>query len=105
MATLVLPSSSEADAFNFQVRLEGVIYDFTLRWNTRDDHWYADVADTDGNAIASGIKVVADWPLLKGLAQGTRPPGDVVALDSSGLGDPGLQDLGERVLLLYKERA
>ncbi len=105
VATLLLPATTTESAFNFQVQLEGVVYDFTFHWNTRDAHWYVDIADAEGNAIASGFKVVADWPLLKGIAQGARPPGEVVAFDSTGEGDPTLEELGERVLLLYAESA
>lgn len=103
MATLTLGSSTSDRAFNFQAKINGVVFDFTLTWNERDAHWYLDLNDADGAPIRSGVKVVVDWPLLKGCVDARRPVGDVVALDTDGAGDPLITDLGGRVLFLYNE--
>lgn len=103
MATLTLPTTDEAEAFTFEVSLEGTLYLFALAWNARDSAWYMAISDADGAPIATGIRVVVDWPLLKGVADSRRPPGEIFALDTTGTGDPGLADLGGRVSLIYNE--
>lgn len=103
MAVLQLPSATDTEAFRFETELEGVIFKFAFQWNERDSHWYMTLADSEGAAIVSGIKVVARTPLLRGISDARRPPGDIMAYDTTGAGDPGLEDLGENVLLLYHE--
>ena len=103
MATLELPSANDTEAFEYETELQGSVFQLSFRWNRRDAHWFLTVRDADGVDIASGRRVVADWPLLKGVVDVRRPHGEIVALDTTGEGDPGLTDLGGRVLLLYEE--
>ncbi len=48
------------DAVNQTQRftMEGTSYDIRLTWNTRATVWVADIADTDGNKIVSGLALV-----------------------------------------------
>ena len=104
MIQLVLPS----DTANFDLRVTLDDVDFVLRfeWNQREEKWYLTVSDADEDAILSGVKVVADYPLLTLAKHDSRcPAGQLLAVDSSGEGlDPHFSDLsGEtpRVLLMY----
>lgn len=104
MATFELPASSTGEAFQFEVELQGALFTFLFLWNSRDAHWYMTVSDSNGVPILSGRRVVVDWPLLRNVADLRRPKGEIVALDTTGEGDPGLADLGGRVPLLYEEK-
>lgn len=104
MSVLVIPTRTDLDNYSLEVELEGVAFVLSLAWNYRDESWFLSVATTDGTPIASGIKVVCNTSLLATCSNPDRPPGSLYAWDTSGAGtDPGLDELGERVTLLYQE--
>lgn len=104
MATLVLPTSPADTSYFFRVTLEGVNYAFRVFWNTREGAWYFDINDDAGEPIVSGQKVTVDWPLLVNVVDARRPPGDLVALDTTiDGGEPAREDFGARVKFLYTE--
>lgn len=81
--------------------LDGVAYVLRVRWNTLDAAWYLDAWERDGKTrIAAGVKIVVG--IL--LAQTVQHPlfmSGIFAWDTSGRDlDPGLVDLGNRVLLV-----
>jgi hypothetical protein len=103
MSTVVIPTSSSLDHYSQQVTLDGVTYILEFAWNRRAERWFMSISDGEG-PIATGMKVVADRPLLTYVSNTRRPPGELMALDTSGGEiDPGLHDLGDRVLLMYRE--
>lgn len=64
------------------------------------------IADTDGNPLLSGLKVTLSTPLLNRFVSTALPNGDLMAVDTTGQDlMPGLQDLGDRVLLCYFSNA
>lgn len=83
--------------------LDGRDYVLAFRWNQRAGSWTLDLADQDGAAIASGCVLVAGYPLLKGVTDARRPPGELAVLDTFGLDDldPAFSDLGTRFVLVY----
>ena len=104
MAIFQIPVQVGVRDQEFQVDLEGRLYTLRLAWNIRAEAWFLSLSDSDGVAILSGKKVVVDWDLLRTLADERRPPGRLAAMDLEGLGTaPGLDDLGERVVLTYLE--
>lgn len=106
MAVLIIPVRKAQSHQRFQVELDRVTFNLTLHWNQREGYWYLTVADSAGAAIASGLKIVANWPLLRRIASHTAPKGEIMALDPTGkLGDPGLEDLGSTFPLVYLEEA
>lgn len=88
--------------FDVQVTLEDVTYTLQFRWNVREEAWYMHILDAEGTTVLhAGLKLVADWPLATYTTE-RQPPGILVARDTSGEGrDPGLDDLGDRVQLVY----
>lgn len=104
MALEEIPISDAADkvAFYFLVELDGTDYQCSFRWNSREGFWYMSLFDLDGNPIRTGLKVVANWPLIRLDRTGNRPPGEIVFVDAGEVpADPGLEDLGERVGMVY----
>jgi hypothetical protein len=83
--------------------LDGVLFTLELRWNSRAQAWSMDLYDAASNLLAGGLRLVADTPLLERFGKRDDfPAGDFIAFDSSAQGlDPGYEDLGTRVSLLY----
>lgn len=104
MATWIIPTLADTEFYTERVELDGVVFALTFAWNTREEKWYLSIADADGVALASGIKIVADWPLFQSVSNTDMPKGMMIANDTSGAGlDPGLDELGGRVLLMYMD--
>lgn len=106
----VLPLRPSLGAYRFTTSLDGTQYLFSVRWNSRDNEgrgaWYFDVSEFDGTAILRGVKIVlgtylgrwSDHPLLL--------RGVFVAQSSATVhADPGFDDLGVAVQVLYYNRA
>jgi len=103
MTAVAIPTRTDLEAYEEQVDLDGAAYTLSFAWNRRDSSWYLSLADAAG-PIASGIRVVVDTPLTQFVASNRKPPGTLMALDTSGAGlDPGIDELGGRVQLLYLE--
>lgn len=84
--------------------LDGTDYLFEFRHNQREDCWYFSVATTDGEPLASGVKIVSDRFLLARFADVRLPPGRLVAIsNTTDKSPPRLDELGEdrRVTLIY----
>jgi hypothetical protein len=108
MATTIIPMEDAADLgqFLFSVDLDGVNYQFDMRYNEREGFWYFNISDVDGNIIRSGVKVVSNWPLIRLLMDSNRPAGELITIDTRYQPlDPGLSDLGIDVLFGYEEEA
>ena len=106
MQALLLPLRAGVPHYRFSVELDGADYGITLRHNERDGYWYLSLATGAGEPILSGSRVVLGLPLLRNVVSPLRPPGELVATDTSSRGLlPGLDDFGTRVLLAYVERA
>lgn len=88
-----------------RVELDGRDYVLAGDWNQREGKWYLSVRDPADNSLIHGPrKIVADWNLLRGCVDARRPPGVLLALDTSEQGsDPGFDELGpdRRVALTY----
>lgn len=97
-----IPTTSDQPHYTQVTTLDGRDYVLTFEYNFRDLSWYLDVADQDEVVIAAGLRLVVDWDLLQRCVDERRPPGILWCNDLSGAGlDPGPDDLGTRVELLY----
>lgn len=99
MAALSLPTFSGRLAYRYEVELSGRAYQLALRWLEVDGRWSLDVATGDGVPLLSGLRVVADSPLLRLGADDRLPPGEIVAYGATPGRDPGRDDLS----LIYVE--
>lgn len=99
MAALSLPTFPGRQAYRYEVELSGRSYQLALRWVGADGRWSLDVATADGTPLRSGIRVVADTPLLRLGADERLPPGEIVAYGATPGQDPGRDDLS----LIYVE--
>lgn len=104
MALNVLPLDSDDAKYTIDITLSGILLRYSFYYNGRGDFWTLDVYDTDDNPIVGGIKLVADWELWGQFNDARLPPGPLYCVDTSGQGtDPGADDLGSRVILVYDD--
>lgn len=109
----IKPQTPPLPFFDVVASLDGVNYTLQFRWNERgmrllsdgteeEGSWFITVLDEPGQEVILGdVKLVVDWPLWRVRADRT-PPGFLIAFDTSGEGiDPGLDDLGVRVVIDY----
>lgn len=90
----------------FGVELDGTSFRMALRFNNRDGYWYLSLYTSQDEPIVQGRKVVLDFPLWARYVDPRLPPGQVLAVDTSGVGEEaGEFDLGARVQLVYVEDA
>lgn len=100
---LVIPTSTDP-LFSQVTTLAGRDYILTFAWNLRESAWYLDIADQDGVVLAASLKLTVNYPLLARRTDPRLPAGVIYPLDRSGAGiDPGLDDLGTRVVLMFIE--
>lgn len=103
MTTSIITTRPDLDNYEQRVDLDGVEYRLGIAWNRRGEHWTMSLSLADGSPVVSGIRIVADTPLLAAVSHPDRPLGELVALDTSGASlDPGRDDLGQRVLLMHQ---
>lgn len=90
-----------------RVRLDGREYTLRGRYNQRTGKWRLGLLGADGTVLHAGVKVVCHYPLFRNLVNEAGPPGVLMALDTTAIDpalegvDPGLEDFGTRVVLVY----
>lgn len=100
---LEIPLPVDVPLFTMGITLDGREYSLLFDYCEREFRWYLSVSLADGTPLASGIKVIADWPILRQKVDGRLPPGILTTADVSGSGGepPAFSDLGRRVKLWY----
>lgn len=102
MAVQIIPTSQQESNYTQVTGLDGRDYVLELRWNQRQGRWYLKISTADDGTIQGPVAVVADWPLVYPGKDLPLPPGCLMAVDTTGQGrDPGLTELGGRVVLVY----
>ena len=88
--------------YSIEVELDGTNFVLEFEWNDRAASWFLDVRDEARVLLLAGVRVVVGFPLIARYRDPKLPKGDLSAVDTSGLDlDPALEDLGDRVLLIY----
>jgi hypothetical protein len=108
MSLLVIPVRPSVPFSRRRVTLDGREYSIRLRWSMREEVWYLDLLDVDGESLLLGRPLTANKGLLAQYRQAIAglPPGEIYALDPRATpADPGLDDLGDVVFLAYAEAA
>lgn len=87
----------------FDTVLDGVSYTVQHYWNTRDEAWYLNLLDVNGDPIFSGIKIVLGVALGRRVTD-PRMPGvfaarDLAATTLNDQRDATFDDLGSRVVV------
>ena len=99
---VIVPTRTDIATYEFSIELELLVYRFRMQFNGRDQSWFFDLLDEEGNPFRQGKKVVTNFPLLRLLSAEGRPPGELYAIDTTGENiRAGLEDLGSQVILVY----
>jgi hypothetical protein len=104
VAVVTIPCAAANSArWTQRTSVAGREYELAFDWNERRGRWSLSLADQDGSPIATGVTLVTSYPLLRGVIDPRRPPGDLFIVDTTGLNDlePGFADLGTRFVLAY----
>lgn len=114
MAT-VLPLRPSIGSYRFTLPLDDVQYQFRLKWNSVERPgttaapkgvWYMDVLEFDGTPIIVGVKIVLGAYLARWSNHPLFLNGVFVARSSAPVHeDPGFDDLGSTVQVLYFNRS
>lgn len=106
MATTIIPTRSDgAQRYSLRCPLGATVYSLEFFWNARDSSWSMTISDSSGNLLLSR-KITVGTALLGRFQGSTLPYGEIFAYDTSGANaDPGLTDLGIRVLLTFTDGA
>ncbi len=98
-----IPIQAGEYAFDERVILEGVEYVFSFQWNARASAWFMTIRDADDVQIVGSVPIRVDTSMTEHLRNlAGMPPGSFVAIDTTDSGvDPGEDELGERVRLIY----
>lgn len=115
MTAQAIPVSRDLAFYRQTTTLDGRDYILTFRYNAREDRWYIDLADQDDVEIVSGLKLVCAHDLLLRIVDERRPPGRLMVHDGAASDpatsvkidaeDPGFDELGDTVVLLYVPEA
>ena len=98
-----IPIALDTPLYTERVILDGREYLLRFDWNEREKRWRLDIGNIQEEWLAVGIKIVADFPLLRRFRSEAMPPGQLIAKDFSPQGgeSPAFLDLGRRVRLIY----
>lgn len=97
-----IPLSSQLSHYKQTTSLEGTAYQFDVRWNTRDETWSISIADTDGNPILSGLKLLPYSPLIQRYKIEGFIEGELVGINTTNEFEPPNRDnLGSDFKLFY----
>ncbi|ODN41182.1 phage baseplate plug family protein [Piscirickettsia litoralis] len=97
-----IPLSSKLPNYTQTTSLEGTAYKFDVRWNTRDETWRISIADTDGNAILSGLKLLPYSPLIQRYKLTNFISGELVGINTANQYEPPTRNnLGTDFKLFY----
>ena len=103
MSCLIVSVKPGVPDQRLSVQLQELTFDLVLTWNARSEQWSLSMADAEGD-LFSGHALVLDTPILWQYQHPRAPPGELFVVDTSEVGEePGLADLGARVLLVYSE--
>ncbi len=97
------PEIPNSARFVFNMDLSEQTYRFRFDWNDREESWYMSVFDIDDTPRLLGKRVALTGDLFYPHVTGV-PPGTLLAYDTSlQFATPGVDELGNRVVLLYFE--
>jgi hypothetical protein len=82
----------ELPFYTFGITLAGVQYFMTMRYNSRADRWFLDVADSQRTPVVTGLPLLVDRRLLQQYPTLPVPYGELIVTDDSGRDlDPTIQ--------------
>jgi len=104
---LNIPIVQGGGPFQENILLENEEYIFAIHFNQRSPAWYLTI-EKNGEIIVRESKIIAGYNLLDSAISAEKLPGSLYLYDvdlQTSLGnDPGINDLGDRIILVYEEK-
>lgn len=103
-----IPLRNDLDAWRQTTAIDGVPYQWRLRWNVRAQGWVLSILTGGGETLVAGLFLVLRWDLLRAhrAREPRLPEGLLVAVALDGTTTPPSRtDLGERVRLYWYSEA
>ena len=104
---LNIPIVQGGGLFSENMLLENEEYVFSGHFNQRSPDWYLTI-EKNGEIILRESKIIAGYNLLDSAISAEKLPGFLYLYDvdlQTSLGkDPGINDLGDRIILVYEEK-
>lgn len=98
-------STSYGAQFKFNSELSGTNFIFLIEWNTRFERWFMSIFDTEENPLLMGIPMHVNTDLIGRFPRENLPAGTIILFDTSETEEEcAYDDLGDRCILLYRER-
>jgi len=98
----VIPIDNDLTSQEIEVVLDGTPFNINLTYNARFDFWTMNFLNLEDESLVAGIKLVLDFPLLEQWVDKGLPPGEIIAVDTTGNETEINRDnLGETVELVY----
>ncbi len=95
---------SDGTPFLIRPTLTGAEHVIEFIFNQRLGSWTLNFYDAGRSPYWLGVRGVADWSLLSRCSDPRKPPGRLYLVDTSNRGlDPGENDIGDRVRLVYDD--
>lgn len=102
--TLAMPAAPWPDKWSHRYVLEGRTYWFDVTYNDRDGFWYLAVGGSDRSTQVQGLTLNIGTDKLRPYKYADVPPGRLDVVDANGgFVEPGLDDMGSRVVLRYTD--
>lgn len=96
------PQRSSSIDIRWRSILDGVRYAFRLKYRERYDCWDIQIATAQGEVVIDGIRVAEGNDMLAAWTDPRLPPGQLVCVDTRGLGEhPTRDDWRDRHILTY----
>jgi hypothetical protein len=106
MALQVIPTTPGEPYYSQTTRLDGRDYLLRFSYNQRLERWFLDLHDEEGTPLVQGLRLIANWSLLRSYQWDERiPQGKLFVGDVTGDGTPPtLNELGtgRRCQLYYQ---
>ena len=83
MEVFEIPTQPDTPHYTQQTELDGKNYTLEFEFIEREGFWMLHIGDQDGSPLVYGIKLVADWPLLR--RDAGILAGDLLAKTDGGL--------------------
>lgn len=103
---LTVPTTPGEPYYIQRTKLDGRDYVLHFAYNQREERWHLSIHDEEDLPILQGLKLLANWPLLRAHRYDPRvPPGELMVSDQTGDGSPPTLDelgAGRRCELIYQ---
>jgi hypothetical protein len=101
---ILLDIDSSEPFYQVEHTLSGINYKIKIQWNVQNEFWTISLYTSDDIPIIEGQRIVINYSLFSTCSNPLLPPGLFYAIDESETNEePGEEDLGNRIKVLYLE--